>query len=187
MHVRQPKIAALVAICQLRVIEAHQLQDRRLKVVDVDRLFGGIEAHLVRCAVRHSGLQAGAGHEERVAMRVMVAADVVAGGGAAFAERRAAELGGPDHQRVLEHASIFQILDQRGDGAIHLFAAVIRPLRMSSLGFVPWKSQPQSKSWTKRTPFSQRRRASRQLLAKLDAPGWRRTSRAFWRIRERCP
>ena len=47
----------------------------------------------------------------------------------------------------------------------------IRLSRMSSSALVPWKSQPQSKSWTNRTPFSTRRRASRQLLAKLAAPG----------------
>ena len=42
---------------------------------------------------------------------------------------------------------------------------------MSSPGLVPWKSQPQSWSCTKRTPCSTSRRASRQLFAKLAAAG----------------
>jgi hypothetical protein len=52
----------------------------------------------------------------------------------------------------------------------------VRPSRMSSPGFVPWKSQPQSNSWTKRTPASLNRRASRQLLARLESPGLRAVS-----------
>ena len=47
----------------------------------------------------------------------------------------------------------------------------VSPSRMPVLAPVPWKSQPQSNNCTNRTPFSTRRRAKRQLLAKLPSPG----------------
>ena len=47
VHVGQPEVAALEAEGQLRVIEAQQVQDRRLQVVDVDAVLDGDEAELV--------------------------------------------------------------------------------------------------------------------------------------------
>ena len=40
MHIGQPEVAALEAVGQLRVIEAEQVQNRRVQVVDVDRVLG---------------------------------------------------------------------------------------------------------------------------------------------------
>ena len=39
MHVGQAEVAAGVAVGQLLVVEAQQVQDRRVQVVDVDRFF----------------------------------------------------------------------------------------------------------------------------------------------------
>src|SRR5262249_16466207 len=105
VDVGQPEIAALEAVRQLLVVETEQVQDRRLQGVDVDGVFGGVEAQFVGGAVGLAGLHAGAGHEHGVAVWVVVAAEVGAGGGAALAERRAAELAAPDHQRRVEQAA----------------------------------------------------------------------------------
>ena len=51
---------------------------------------------------------------------------------------------------------------------LHLF---VRPSRMSSPGLVPWKSQPQSNSCTKRTPFSTSRRARRIVVGEAARAG----------------
>ncbi len=47
MHVGQPEVAALEAERQFRVIQAEQMQDGRLQVVDVDAILDGGEAQLV--------------------------------------------------------------------------------------------------------------------------------------------
>ena len=49
----------------------------------------------------------------------MVAAQQFRAGGAAFAERRAAELAAADDQRVVEQAALLQILDQGRDRLVH--------------------------------------------------------------------
>src|SRR3954469_23036763 len=51
VHVGQAEVAAGVAVGELLVVEAHQVQDRRVQVVDVDRVLLRLEAELVGRAV----------------------------------------------------------------------------------------------------------------------------------------
>jgi len=57
MHIRQPEVASLVAIRQARVLQAEQVQDRRLQVVRVDGVRADVEAELVGGAVVVPGLK----------------------------------------------------------------------------------------------------------------------------------
>ena len=47
MHVRQTVVPAAVAVGQFLVIQAHQMQNRRVQVVDVDLVLDGCPAELV--------------------------------------------------------------------------------------------------------------------------------------------
>ena len=50
MDVGQAEVAAGVAVGEPLVVQAEQVQDRRLQVVDVDRVLGDVEAEVVgRC------------------------------------------------------------------------------------------------------------------------------------------
>ena len=91
MHVGQTEIAALEAVGQLGVVEAEQVQDRGVEVVDVDFVRRGVEAELVRLAERGAGLHAAAAQPHRETIRVMVSAVV-----ASLDHRSAAELAPPD-------------------------------------------------------------------------------------------
>ena len=51
MHIGQPEVAARVAIGQSLMIEAEQVQDGRLQIVDVDLLLDRLKAELVGRAV----------------------------------------------------------------------------------------------------------------------------------------
>ena len=51
VDVGQAEVAAGVAISELLVVEAHQVQDRGVQIVDMNRLLGGFEAELVGGAV----------------------------------------------------------------------------------------------------------------------------------------
>ena len=72
--VGQAEIAAGVAVRELLVVEAHEMQDRGVQVVDVDAVFDGFEAELVGRAVDVSAADAAAGHPHREAVVVVVAA-----------------------------------------------------------------------------------------------------------------
>src|SRR5262249_19125470 len=73
-NVGQAEVAALELVRQLQVVESEQVQDRRVQVVDVDRLFGDVPAQLVGLAEHLAALDAAAGHPQRERERVVVAA-----------------------------------------------------------------------------------------------------------------
>ena len=91
VHVGEAEVAALVLVGELRVVDAQQVQDRGLQVVDVDGaggelVFGGLDrvavvvgdvvAVVVGAAVGEAGLDAAAGQPDGEAARVVVAAVV---------------------------------------------------------------------------------------------------------------
>ena len=51
VHIGQAVFAALESIGQLRVIDAHEMHDRRLQVVDVNRILHGIITEFIRGAI----------------------------------------------------------------------------------------------------------------------------------------
>ena len=79
VHVGQAEVAAGVAVRQLLVVEAQQVQDRRVQIVDVDLVLDGGEAELVGRAVDVPALDAAAGQPHREAVVVVVAAVDLAG------------------------------------------------------------------------------------------------------------
>ena len=48
---------------------------------------------------------------------VVLAAGLIGG----FLERSAAEFRGPDDEGIVQHAALFQVSEQTGDGKIHIF------------------------------------------------------------------
>ena len=63
-HVGQAEVAALRAVGQLRVIDAERAQDRRVEIVDMDRILHDVVAEVVGLAVRDAALDAAAGHPD---------------------------------------------------------------------------------------------------------------------------
>src|SRR5206468_2937663 len=97
-------------------VQAELVQDGGVDVGDVVAVVGGMEPDLVGGAVGDPALDAAAGHPDREAVRVMVAAvGALAAGGAA-------ELRRPHHERVVEHAAALKVLEQAGDWLVNLAA-----------------------------------------------------------------
>ena len=68
---------------------------------------------------------------------------------AGFVHRRAAEFAAPDDQRIVQHAALLEVFDQRRDGRSICWHFFGRPFDdVGRLAPVPWKSQPQSNSCT---------------------------------------
>ena len=74
VNIGEPEVAAGVAVSEFSVIEAELIQDGRVEVVDVDFVFDGLEAEVVRGAVGDAAFDAAAGEESRECRRVVVAA-----------------------------------------------------------------------------------------------------------------
>mgnify|MGYP003541572192 CR=1 FL=1 len=79
LHIRQAEIAALVAVGQPKVIDAEEVEDGRVEVIDVDGFLDRVVAELVGRAVDVPLLDARPGHPDREAVGVMVAAVLAAG------------------------------------------------------------------------------------------------------------
>src|SRR5262245_2494278 len=97
MHVRQPKITSLETERQAAVVEAEEVEDCGLEIVDVDAVFDRGETELVGLAEGEAGADAGAREPHGHGVDVMVAADGVA----VLAHRSAAKLPAPDDERAL--------------------------------------------------------------------------------------
>ena len=103
------------------MVDPQQVQDRGVQVEDLDRVLDDVVGEVVGLAQGHARLDAAAGHPDREAARVVVAA-VVRGGELALRVDRAAELAAPDDQRVVEQPALLQVLDQRGRGLVGVVA-----------------------------------------------------------------
>ena len=86
------------------------MQHGGVDVGDVVAVLDGVEAELVGRAVDDAALDAAAGHPDGEAERMVVAAV-----GLFLRPGRAAELGGPDDDRLIEQAALLQVAQQARD------------------------------------------------------------------------
>src|SRR5262249_926356 len=96
---------------------AEQVKKGGVEVVDVDDVLNGVVAEFVRRAVGEAAFEAAAAEEHGKAFHVMVttgAALVFLGHGGA------AEFTAPDDDGVVEQAALFEVLDERGGGAVNV-------------------------------------------------------------------
>src|SRR5262249_7088770 len=95
VDVGEPIVPAAEAVGQLFGVDAQQMQNGGVQVVDVDLLLGRVPAELVGGAMGHAAPDAAASQPHREPERVMLAAVVALG------SRRPPELAAPEHQRLL--------------------------------------------------------------------------------------
>ena len=79
LHVSQPHRAACVAIRQPLVVQTQQMQDRRMPIMHMHRVFNSFIPVVVGAAIREPPLDAAAGHPEGIAFVIVVAAVAVLG------------------------------------------------------------------------------------------------------------
>src|SRR6185295_17880131 len=80
-HVGQAEVAALITVGEMFVIEAEEMKNRRVEIVDVDRLFRDAPADFVRLADDLSALHPAARHPDAVGKGMMIAPAHAAGEG----------------------------------------------------------------------------------------------------------
>jgi len=127
VHIRQAKISALVAVGQSPVIDAEQVEDGCIQIVNAHRArrpmflawpwtkwiaigVGNVVTKVIRLSVSNPRPDAAPGHPDGEAARMMIAAIVL------LRQRpltisRTTKLATPNHQRVVQHAPSLEILD----------------------------------------------------------------------------
>src|SRR6185369_12162660 len=107
----QALIQSLITVGETLVVDAEQLQDRRLQVAYMYAVANDVIAEVIGFPVHHAALDTTARQPLGEAARVMVA-PVVGVRQLALRIDRATEFAAPDNQRIVEQAARFQILDQ---------------------------------------------------------------------------
>ena len=117
MHVGQPEVSTGISVGKPCVIEAEQVQDRGVQVMDMHRFFDGLVAEIVGRAVDHASLDAAAGQPDGKAPVIVVATP--AGSAVDHLDgRRPAELAAAENQRLLEQPALFEVGQQCRDPLI---------------------------------------------------------------------
>src|SRR5947209_17985107 len=106
MYIRQPEISSLKAVRQPLVIQAEQVKNRRLEVVDMHGILGDVEAEIVCRAVDQAGFDAAAGEPDCEGLGVMIAAEAALEDRVVLNHRGAAEFAAPDNKRVIAQAAL---------------------------------------------------------------------------------
>src|SRR5687767_8581284 len=111
------------------------MEQRGLKIVRVDRVFGDIVAKLVGASIREPRLDAAAGEPHGKAAGMMIAAEVVVRE-RALAVSRTPEFAAPNDQRVVQQTALLKI-HHEGGGALVGFSAALREDFRQVLMLVP--------------------------------------------------
>ena len=109
MDVGQPPIDAVMPDGELGMVDPQEMKDRGVNIVNFGRI-SPIErfvAKRIARAVADSPTDPAAAQPIGKAVRIVVPTFAPLGAG------HASELGRPENQRILEHPSLFEVLDQR--------------------------------------------------------------------------
>ena len=94
--------AALVFVGESFVVDAKQVQQGGLKVMDVNGVLGGVHTKGVAGTIGDARPHAAAGHPSREGVRVMIAAPLLAVFHVALQKGRAAKFTAPNDERVIQ-------------------------------------------------------------------------------------
>ena len=108
VHVGQSKVATLIAVSQLLMIDSKQMKNGGLQVMDMDRILHDVHAVVIGPAITEPGLYPAAGQPVGKAIGVMIA-PVIGTSQFALAINRTAEFTPPDHKSVFKHAPLLEI------------------------------------------------------------------------------
>src|SRR5262245_5935612 len=103
VHISQAHIAAVEPICELGVIQAQQVQDAGMYVVNRGYLLFRFKAEFIARSDRLPAFNAGSCHPDGHRARIVIATD------ASLRDRHATEFAMPDDQRGIQQAARLQV------------------------------------------------------------------------------
>ncbi len=112
VDIGEAEVTSGVAEGEAFVVEAEEVEDGGVEVMDVDGVNGGLEAEVIGGAVDGAAFDAATGEPHGKAVVIVVAAVDFAGigtWGGEFDDRGAAEFAAPDDERIVEHTALFEV------------------------------------------------------------------------------
>ena len=140
MNVREAEVAARVAIRELLMVEAQEMEDRGMEVVHVNSVDCRGESELVGGAVHMAAANTTAGQPHRETVMIMVAARE----SRQLGDGCTAELTAPEYQHLFEQPALFQIGQESGDGLVP-FAGELAMVATSGFRGRPRAVRPRSR------------------------------------------
>lgn len=116
MDVCQPKVSSLESVGEFKVIDAEEVENGRMQVVDMDLVLDGVEPEIIGPPVHHAWFDAAASHPDGVSMGVMIPADLVGLQGSLH-HGRPAKFASPEHEGFVQQTSLLEVPDE-GDGRL---------------------------------------------------------------------
>ena len=95
-------------------IEPHQVQDRGVQVLDVEAVFHSLRSEFIGGSDGGATLDTSTCHPHRETVGVVVAP----GAFGVLCCRLTTKFTAPDHQRLIQHPAILEILEEPGDGLV---------------------------------------------------------------------
>lgn len=123
MDVGEAVVAALKFEGELFVVDAEEMEEGGVEVVNADGIFGDVVGVVVSFADGLPGLDAAAGEPHGEAAWVVVATEAL-WCEISLAVDGAAKLAAPDDEGVVEEAALFEIFDECGGGLIGFFTTL---------------------------------------------------------------
>jgi len=126
VDIGKAEMPALELEGQLLVIDAQQVQDGGLKVMNVDFVVHGVEADIVGGSMGDARLDSASSHPGSKGVGVMVTAPAFAVLHVTLKEGGAAEFTAPDDKGLIEHAALFEITDETGTGLVGVLTLSVK-------------------------------------------------------------
>ena len=131
IHVRQSKFAPGIGVGQTFMVEAHDVKQSGVEIVNGAAVFDGVVAKLIGFSITHPAAHATACHPHGEPIGVVVASQW------AFSlldGRRSTEFSSPDHQGIIEQSAVLQVGDQRRAGLVGFPAALGKVVELPEVG-----------------------------------------------------
>lgn len=130
MDISQAVMPTLEEVGQPFMINAHEMKDGGVQVMNVNTalvLIDDVVAEVIGLSVSEAALDPASGHPNRKTAWVMIA--TIVGGCSTLPVNGSAEFAAPNHQCVVKHAALFQVLDECSRTLIHLFGDLFVTVR----------------------------------------------------------
>ncbi len=114
------------------MVEAHQVQNRRVQVMHRNHILFSFEPKIVRGSIDGSAFDPSASHPHCEAIRIVIPALTRS---RKLNHRRATKLTSPNHKGVLQHPSLLEVTKKRCDWLINLLRK--RPVLPDVIVVVP--------------------------------------------------
>ncbi len=109
VNVGQSARCAIMIKRETFMVETQQVQDRGVKIMNIDHIFDGLMAELIGGAEAEAMLDTGAGEPGGETLGIMISTR-----GPLLKRRHAAKLGRPHHQGVFKQSACLEIFQERG-------------------------------------------------------------------------